>query len=237
MIKAVFAIGSIVVSGVAGVPPSVVLAAQPNGQVLNVTVTSSRVSLTAHEAPLGEVLTAIGQQAGVKIVLTEDLDTPVTETLVDVPLDAAIQQLTRWHSVLFIYEEPGAVREENLGLTEVWVMSGAVGAAVPEGRPHDVRAGGALPDVPRRGARNRGLNRGEVADDLRQLATTDPSPRVRQIALQKLARQPGVDGVKEPQRRRDPRSGAPREASGHPSPGTNQKRRGWRRAAAHAAGR
>ncbi len=70
MIQAVFAVGLVVIGGAAGASPSVVFAAQPNGQVLNVTVTSSRVSLTVREAPLAEVLAAVARQAGVKIVLS-----------------------------------------------------------------------------------------------------------------------------------------------------------------------
>jgi len=52
MIQAVFAVGLVVISGVAGASPSVVFAAQPNGQVLNVTVTSSdpRVSVTGRDS-------------------------------------------------------------------------------------------------------------------------------------------------------------------------------------------
>jgi hypothetical protein len=65
MIQAVFAVGLVVIGGVAGASPSVVFAAEPNRQVLNVTViTSSRVSLTVRGAPLAEVLAAIGRQAG-----------------------------------------------------------------------------------------------------------------------------------------------------------------------------
>ncbi len=84
MIQAVFAVGLVVIGGAAGASPSVVFAAQPNGQVLNVTVTSSRVSLTVREAPLAEVLAAVARQAGVKTVLSGNFDTSVTETLVKV---------------------------------------------------------------------------------------------------------------------------------------------------------
>src|SRR5262247_2377838 len=70
----------------------------PPGQVLEVTATTSHVSLTARETPLADVRKAIGQQAGVKIVLRSELNTPVTATLDNVPLDEAIRRLSRWHS-------------------------------------------------------------------------------------------------------------------------------------------
>jgi hypothetical protein len=66
--------------------------AQPAGQISEIALTPlSRVSLTARETPLGDVLRAIGEQAGVKVVLRGDFNTLVTQTLADVPLDAAIR--------------------------------------------------------------------------------------------------------------------------------------------------
>jgi HEAT repeat protein len=102
--------------GAAGPPASL------PGQILEVTATPSHVSLTAREAPLADVLKAIGQQAGVKIVLYRDFNTPVTATLANVPLDEAIQRLSRWHSVVLIYD-PSARRPDDAALKEVWVMS------------------------------------------------------------------------------------------------------------------
>ena len=94
--------------------------APPSGPTLSVTVTSSRLNLTARDARLGDVLLAIGQQSGVKLVLGGSLDTPITETLVNVPLDVAIQRLSRWHAVVLIYEGP----DRSVGapaLIEAWV--------------------------------------------------------------------------------------------------------------------
>jgi hypothetical protein len=117
------------------------------GQVLEVSVTSSRVSVAVRETPLADVLTAIGQKAGVKVVLHGDFTTSVTQTLVNVPLDAAIQRLSRWHSVVLIYE-PSARSSDEAVLREVWVTSAPAerrgsspvanpGAAQPQvGAPH-----------------------------------------------------------------------------------------------------
>lgn len=118
----------------------------PPDQVLEVTATPSHVSLTARETPLADVLKAIGQQAGVKIVLRSELNTPVTATLDNMPLDEAIRRLSRWHSVVLIYD-PSAGGADDAALKEVWVMSAP---ADPRGR------GGNPGAVPSEDARRQG---------------------------------------------------------------------------------
>jgi hypothetical protein len=96
---------------------------QAVGRVLEIAVTpASRVSLTAREAPLVDVLRAIGEQAGVKIVLRGDFDMLVTQRLANMPLDAAIQKLSRWHSVVLIYDAPARGAGDPV-LREAWVTS------------------------------------------------------------------------------------------------------------------
>jgi hypothetical protein len=72
---AVFVVVFLVVGSADAIAAPGALAAQPKGPVLNLTVTSSRISLTARETPLADVLAAIGRQAGVKMVLRGDLNT------------------------------------------------------------------------------------------------------------------------------------------------------------------
>jgi HEAT repeat protein len=118
------AVLALVVLIVSGRGASVAGPATPLGpQPLEVAVTPSGVSLTARQTPLAQVLTAVGQQAGVKIILRGEFTTPVTETLVNVPVDAAIQRLTRWHSIVLIYGS-AASGPAGTGLSEVWVTSG-----------------------------------------------------------------------------------------------------------------
>jgi HEAT repeats len=119
-VRAVFAVVSLVMgsSGAGAAGPI----APPPSQILEVTVTSSHVSLMARETPLADVLRAIGQQAGVKIVLHSDFNTPVTATLANVPLEEAIRRLSRWHSVVLIYD-PSARGADDAALKEVWVVS------------------------------------------------------------------------------------------------------------------
>jgi hypothetical protein len=172
-------------------------AASSQGRVLEVSVDSGRLTVRAQEAPLAEVLEAIGRQAGVTIVLRGNLEALVTETLVDVPVDEGIRRLSRWYSFVLVYDELANGRE-SAGLTEVI----AVAASAPENgtRTPDVRSSDPRGDSPRSVDRSRIAVREQGSNavrDLRQIATTDPSPSIRQTALRKLARQPGVDGVKE----------------------------------------
>jgi hypothetical protein len=174
-------------------------AASSQGRVLEVSVDSGRLTVRVREAPLAEVLEAVGRQAGVTIALRGNLDALVTETLVDVPVDEGIRRLTRWQSVVLVYAEPADGRE-YVELTEVWVAAAASGPRENGVRAPGVRSDDLRGDTPpsvdrsRLGAREQGSN---AVSDRRQLATTDPSPTVRQRVLQNLARQPGVDAVKE----------------------------------------
>jgi hypothetical protein len=97
--------------------------AQPADQILEIAVTpSSRVSLTARETPLADVLRAIGEQAGVKVVLRGDFNPLVMQILADVPLDAAIQRLSRWHSVVLIYDTSTRGADDPV-LQKIWITS------------------------------------------------------------------------------------------------------------------
>jgi HEAT repeats len=191
------------------------------GRVLDVAVESGRLSLRAHEARLADVLEAIGRQAGVRIVLHGDLDTPVTETFVNLPLDEGVRRLSRWHSVVLIYG-PLLGRTKGQVLTEVWVMdsSQAQGPAEQPARDKtpriDARAG-ARPPEDQRGwtsdlttalkygkstnldqtvetlVREQGEYR--VVAILREAATRDPDPRVRRGAIRVLASMNSPDAV------------------------------------------
>ena len=189
------------VTPAAGMTASGAFAAQPAGSHLEVKATSSRVNLSVHGVPLGDVLAAIGRQAGVKVVLSGDFDTPVSETFVDEAVDEAILKLTQSHSVLLIYREPEDGEEDGVGLTEVRVISTRGGAGAIAGGPPMTRADGSRLEEPRPSTTAHRRKREQLARELtitlRDLATTDASPGIRGRALQRLARQPGVDAVKE----------------------------------------
>jgi HEAT repeat protein len=124
---ALCAVVSLAIVGGARAASAGAIGAQPTSQILDVTVTSSRVSLTAREMPLGDVLKEIGRQARVKMVLRDDLNTSVTETLANVPVDEAVRRLSRWHSVVLIYDRT-IDRPDDVMLTEVWVSNSPSGA-------------------------------------------------------------------------------------------------------------
>jgi HEAT repeats len=119
-VLAMFAVATLLIdsraAGATGPPTSL------PGQVLEVTATSSHVTLTARERTLADVLNAISQQAGVKIVLRSDFNTPITATFDNVPLDEAIRRLSRWHSVVLIYDSSDRGPDDAV-LKEAWITS------------------------------------------------------------------------------------------------------------------
>lgn len=110
------------VSKASGSPVAVSFAGRPKGQVLTVTVRSARVSVSAQNAPLADVVAAIGRQAGFNVVLRDALTTSVTGTLINVPVDEAIRRLGRRHSIVLIYDR-STEHTGRSALTEVWVAS------------------------------------------------------------------------------------------------------------------
>jgi hypothetical protein len=197
--RSTFVLFLLVIAGAAGTAASGAFAAQRTGPILELSATSSRISLSARDVPLADVLTAIGRQAGVRMVLRGKLDIPVTETLVDVPIDEGIQRLTRWQSVVLVYDEP-VDASEDVDLIEVWVAGATSGPDEPEGRARGVRSDDRGADTPpsvgrrRIGARAH-ENGSTAAGILRDTATRDPSPTVRRSALQTRARESGADRV------------------------------------------
>jgi HEAT repeats len=215
----------LVIGAAAGTVGAVAHAAQATGQVLDLTVMSSRITLSARDVPLADVLTAIGRQTGVKILLQGDLSALVTEMFVNVPLDEGIRRLSRGHSVVFIYAGASAPARDA-ALSEVWVMSAspALGSRDPysvtpragagrrdDGRAADTRGSTAserpveLTRELKSGTLETRLRlieavvreRGEYAalDILRDAATHDADPRVRRAAIQVLTYMPSPDAV------------------------------------------
>jgi hypothetical protein len=115
-----FAVALLGMSSAEGTFVSVAFAAQPRGEILDVTVKSGRVSLDARGAALADVLAAMGRQAGVKVVLRDALTTLVTARLVNVPLEEAFSRLGRWHSIAFIYDR-STESADRPALSELWV--------------------------------------------------------------------------------------------------------------------
>jgi hypothetical protein len=113
-------------------------AATPAG-TMDVTVREGRLSVNLRDAPLGDVLRLIGQEAHLKVNLDGQFGTPITATFTGLPLEAGIRRLTREHSSSFAYgppPQPGLTGR----LTEIWIV-GSVPAAqlMPPRAPRDWR--------------------------------------------------------------------------------------------------
>ncbi|MBI4607858.1 MAG: HEAT repeat domain-containing protein [Candidatus Rokubacteria bacterium] len=144
--------------------------------MVHVEVAAGRLTLVAREAPLDEVLRQIAGAAGVEITIRGSLTTRVTRSMEGVPLDEAIEELTRGYSVGFVYGGLGEPRS----LQEVWLIESGLEV---EGGP-DVQP--ATPDRPSRLSAVRALgSRGDAAAaaELARIVTQDPDPIVRHQAI------------------------------------------------------
>jgi hypothetical protein len=227
--------------GIAGAEAGAALAiaAEPRRSHLEVTAKSGRLSVRAHEAPLAEVLEAVGREAGVRIVVHGVLEAPVTDSFADLPIDQGFRRLSRWHSLVLIYDPlPGGTKGPVL--TEVWV-SGSAGAPgrtqqAPQVVRHDADTRVDARPLGEREGWTRDLamalkhgtstSRGQIVETLvrerggyavveilREAATRDPDPRVRRGAIQVLASMNSPDAVDAVRATlRDPHPGVRHEA-------------------------
>jgi len=69
-------------------------------------VNCNGVTLNAQGAPLAEVITAVGREAGIRVVIDGSLDENVSLRLADVALVQTLRRLTRNLNCAFFYEGP-----------------------------------------------------------------------------------------------------------------------------------
>jgi HEAT repeat protein len=170
----------------------------------DVTVREGRLTVDVQDAPLAEVLRAIGEKSRVRVTVGDDVDARITAALAGVPLDEGIRRLARGHSLVAVYrapgDDPGAAE-----LTEVRVYApfpgaapspGQLGAAsrleAPGAASRSAAGAGAagVPSVPLRiqGVRRFAMMRSEaVVPPLAQALTADRDPQVRAEAAIALA--------------------------------------------------
>ena len=217
-------VAALVVAATVAAPSSVVLEAQQASRVVTVVVAGSLVSLTAQDVSLADVLTAIGRETGIAVVLKGDVSGPVTQTVVNAPLDEVVRRLTRGHSAVLVYDS-APDRPDGVVLTGVRVMGVASGRAAAvngtpgeSGAPTYSRHQVLLRSVRKELAQARSpeltmalrnaapgnasrivqplLARGEPAVRiLRTTAMTDPDPEVRRGAIRALASLASDDAV------------------------------------------
>jgi hypothetical protein len=114
---------AVCVTSLAGGLVAVAAAQAPPAPPIEVSRRGELLSVTVREAPLGDVLRAIGERTGVHVKLGNvPLSTPVTASFTDVPIDQGIRRLARGYSLFFVY---GATPTSADGLTEVWVIDSA----------------------------------------------------------------------------------------------------------------
>ena len=97
-------------------------AADPTATVIDVAVDEGRLTVDVRDAPLAEVLRAVGERVGVDVTLQGDLSAPVTQSFAGVPLEDGIRRLARGHSVMVTYGAP-AGDAEPAKVAGVWVMA------------------------------------------------------------------------------------------------------------------
>ncbi len=98
-------------------------AAQPiAGSSIKVAVKQGRLTLSAHNALLAEVLRAIGEEAGIAIEIRGDLTERITISFTDVLLEEAIRHLLRGQSFALSYA-PSASDAQRSSLTEISVLA------------------------------------------------------------------------------------------------------------------
>ncbi len=97
---------------------------------IRVRIDSGLLTLQADDASLADVLTVIGQQSGIEIIMQGDLDSPVTKSFVDEPLGGAIADLLR--DTIFVMTYGKALAENDPPpLVQIRVIARSASPAAP----------------------------------------------------------------------------------------------------------
>ncbi len=109
---------------------------------IEVSIQAGMLTLRASNAPLAEVLNAIGEHAGMEIVLKGDLSNPITQSFSGMALDQGLQRLLDGANFVMIY---GSVHDEGSPrpLVELRVYGGVAGEIATTGESAEELAEGA----------------------------------------------------------------------------------------------
>jgi HEAT repeat protein len=144
------------------------------GSPLAVQVESGLLSVDVRDVPLGDVLQAIAEQAGVTLQIHSGGRNRVTESFTGVGLDEGLQQLAQGHDVILVY---GTARNGERGpLVEVHVYEASGPSAKPVVRPSERPSQPVAMREPMRPAQPQ--QPGSLAS-LTQMLASDPDPTVR----------------------------------------------------------
>ena len=93
-----------------------------------VAVREGLLSVNLRDAPMADVLLAIGTQAGFEVIIRGDLSAPVTRSFTDLPLDKGIRRVVGDGSLIMIYA-PSRGRGEVRALVKVIALGAGDNAA------------------------------------------------------------------------------------------------------------
>jgi HEAT repeat protein len=147
---------------------------------IEIAVEQGRLSVDVRDAPLDEVLLAVGEEAGIAIEIRGDLTAHVTHSFADLPLDEGIRRLLRGHSYTLSGDAERSRRIEISILTSY--RTEAVAAAGNASTPGDDQ------DRLQRIRALAGRKDAEAIAELSRLAGGDPNPVVRGQAIAALGR-------------------------------------------------
>jgi hypothetical protein len=165
-----------VIDGLAGAAA----AGEEPGPSIRVRVDEQSLVVDVREAPLADVLRAIGARVDVDVTVRGDLDTTVTRSFVASSLEDAVRQLARGHSTVWIYEPSSrAPRHQKVAGLVVVAASNATRTQAIRAEERATRLQDLRRLVVRRDA--------PAQADLARLAD-DPDPVIRAQALRGLRR-------------------------------------------------
>ncbi len=81
------------------------------------------MTLKAHDAPLGQIIRAIGQRLGVKVTIAGDLDTRITRSFTAAPVDEVVRRLTRDAITAIFYHPPDEGTDGSRKIAEIRVYA------------------------------------------------------------------------------------------------------------------
>ncbi|HXV79563.1 MAG TPA: HEAT repeat domain-containing protein [Candidatus Binatia bacterium] len=162
-------------------------AAQPaaDSSIETVTVERGRLTLSVQNALLGEVLEAIGEEAGIAIEIHGDLSKRITTSFNDILLEEGLRQLLRGQSFALSYA-PSASDAERSRLIAISVL--ARSRVEPAAKARKVSTVVAQRDKLRRIRALARQKDAKAVSELSALALSDPSPFVRSRAVSALGR-------------------------------------------------
>jgi len=87
---------------------------------IHMTIHQGLLTVNVRDVPLTDLLRVIGKQAALRVTIYGALNTSVTDSFADVPLDHGIKRLVRGEGLILIYTASAEAPGTSV-LTEVWV--------------------------------------------------------------------------------------------------------------------